>query len=170
MICFYRIIRIATSFEATVNVCHMGTCQRVIECSMCKCDSFTRLQKSSRSFQPSRSVWQGFSQSAVLILTRLSESLPSVSDPAEKLSQLPPSWLGMLRELDGSGGSGRGGEMGERRGVFSLQPALFSPLSPGHRTPAGTHLIMHTAWRRGHNGTRKKSVVWQVVYFGEVTS
>lgn len=49
-----------------------------------------------------------------------------------------------------------GGEKGERRGGFySLQQALFSPRSPGHHTPAGTHLIMHTAWRRGQHGTQK---------------
>lgn len=63
----------------------------------------------------------------------------------------------------------QGFSMGKRRGVFSLQQALFSPRSPGHRTPAGTRLIMHPVWRRGQSGTLR-SIVWQSKLFSNMSS
>lgn len=63
--------------------------------------------------------------------------------------------------------SWQGFSMGKRRGVFFLQQALFSPRSPGHRTPAGTRLIMHPVWRRGQSGTLR-SIIWQSKLFSNI--
>lgn len=96
----------------------------------------------------------GLFQFAALLLRQQSQSLPGVSDPAEKLSQLPHHDLACSeRRMVVTGGRRRG-----ERGAFSLQQALFSPHSPGHHTPAGTHLIMHPVWRQGQNGPQKRSL------------
>lgn len=97
----------------------------------------------------------GLFQFAVLLLSTAVTVSPRCVRSSRGALTAPSSWLGMLRELDG-GGKER--ERGERREAFSLQQALFSPHSPGHRTPAGTHLIMHPVWRQGQSGSQKRSL------------
>ncbi len=130
--------------------------------STCKCDSFTRPQ-SSISFQPQRSLGRAFPVCCVAPCASVSPRC--VRSSREALTAFIMTWhakrVGWRWQW--------GGEMVGRGGVFSLQQALFSPRSPGHHTPAGTHLIMHPVWRGGQTGNQK-STLWWVVYFREVTS
>jgi len=95
------------------------------------------------SFRPSRSVGRAFPVCGVRqIQLRGSRSFLIMTWHAER--------VGWWWQWGGGMGEGR-----RKKGVFSLQQALFSLRSPGQNTPAGSHFMMHTAWRRGQSGTQK---------------
>lgn len=100
----------------------------------------------------------GLFQSAVLLRSSAPPFPRRVGSSGEAASFIM-TWHARRAGWRGGGVMGWREEWGGGRGgSFSLQQALFSPRSPGHHTPAGTHLIMHPVWRRGQNGTEKKKV------------
>lgn len=136
----------------------MGVCVSV-RLSVRKPDPFAHLPKRHTRLQPSHLVGRAFPVCRVAPLVRLSVSLSPVCQIQQRSSHssLIMTWHAKRvgwwwqRKDEREGGRGAGG-------VFSLQQALFSPRSPGHHTPAGTHLIMHPVWRGGQNGTPKSIV------------
>lgn len=140
------IMRIAKSAEVSVFVpafrCTCCTCGCLWVCvsmwsSMCKCDSFTHLQRSIR-FQTITLAWQGFSSLLCCSLC-VCHCFSLVCQIQQRISQ---SSLIMMWHAKTVGWWWRRNEIKQagrgRWGVFCLQHASFSPRSLGHNTPAGT--------------------------------
>lgn len=134
-----------TEFSRELFTCSSRTHNYVWVC-VGTCDSFTRLQsKYCVSFQPLHLVSSAFPVCCAAPASHPVRRIKQWSSHSSLVMTWYTQRVGWRRQREGERGVSEG-SVGER-GAFLLQQALFSPHSPGHHTPAGTHLIMDPVWR-----------------------